>query len=116
MRELAEVYRALGDETRLKMLWLLTNHDEMCVCDFLEILAITQSKASRHLRYLYHAGLVEARKDGPWSYYCFQEPDEPARRALFTALRKSLALTAEGGELLLRAREWLGRKQAEACR
>lgn len=64
MRRTAELLKALGDETRLKMLWLMLNHRELCVCDFVEVLQITQSKASRHLRNLYHAGLVNDRRAG----------------------------------------------------
>ena len=51
MRHTAGLYKALGDETRLHMLWLLMNHRELCVCDLMEVLQITQSKASRHLPY-----------------------------------------------------------------
>ncbi len=69
MKETAAFFKVLADEARLKMLWLLFNHRELCVCDFIEVLAITQSKASRHLRILYRAGLVTDRREGLWVYY-----------------------------------------------
>jgi DNA-binding transcriptional ArsR family regulator len=43
--------------------------DELCVCDIMGVLSITQSKASRHLRYLFNAGLVTDRREGLWKYY-----------------------------------------------
>ena len=62
MKETASFFKVLADEARLKMLWLLFNHRELCVCDFIEVLGVTQSKASRHLRILYRAGLVTDRR------------------------------------------------------
>jgi ArsR family transcriptional regulator, arsenate/arsenite/antimonite-responsive transcriptional repressor len=64
MKHEARVFRSLADETRLSMLCLLMQHDELCVCDFTEVLEITQSKASRHLRYLYNVGWVSDRREG----------------------------------------------------
>lgn len=69
MQELAELYKALADETRLSILTLLSKHGELCVCDVVGVLGITQSKASRHLRYLRNAGLVLDRREGTWSHY-----------------------------------------------
>lgn len=80
MRELAGLFKALGDETRLEMLALLVQRDELCVCRFEEALGITQSKASRHLRYLLNAGLLTDRRDGTWVHYRIA-PDLPAEQA-----------------------------------
>jgi hypothetical protein len=49
LKETARFFKVLADEARLKMLWLLFNHRELCVCDIMAALEITQSKASRHL-------------------------------------------------------------------
>ncbi len=68
-RTVVKIFRSLADETRLRMLIFLTKVDELCVCDFVEILKISQSKASRHLRYLANAGLVLDRKTAVWVYY-----------------------------------------------
>ena len=74
MRSTAQFFKVLSDEARLKMLWLLFNHEELCVCDFVAALEITQSKASRHLAYLRNVGLVEDRRDGVWMYYTLAQP------------------------------------------
>ena len=49
VKETARFFKVLSDEARLQMLWLLFNNRELCVCDFMEVMEITQSKASRHL-------------------------------------------------------------------
>ena len=69
MKKEAQLFKSLADETRLKMLWLLMGREELCVCDIMGVLGITQSKASRHLRYLYHLGWVNDRRDGVWMNY-----------------------------------------------
>jgi ArsR family transcriptional regulator len=69
MKAEARLFKSLADETRLKMLWLLMGREELCVCDFMRTLNITQSKASRHLRSLYHLGWVTDRREGLWMNY-----------------------------------------------
>ena len=75
MRTLTKVFKALSDETRLQMLGLLLHEGELCVCDFVEVLEITQSKASRHLRSLVDVGLLDDRREAVWVY--FQISDSP---------------------------------------
>src|SRR5260221_7410589 len=62
------MFRAFSDRTRLRILHMLRG-GELCVCDIVAVLDVPQPKASRHLAYLRKAGLVEARKEGLWSYY-----------------------------------------------
>lgn len=62
------VFRALSDQTRLRILNLLRG-GELCVCHLVAVLGVPQPTASRHLSYLRKAGLVVARKQGLWSYY-----------------------------------------------
>jgi ArsR family transcriptional regulator len=87
---LAAKLKALADETRILMLALLVNHDELCVCDFEHALAVTQSKASRHLRYLLNAGLVDDRREGLWICYRLADDLEPALRAIIASAREAL--------------------------
>jgi len=68
MEKLLDALKALSDETRLRILNLLYEK-ELCVCDIMETLQITQAKASRHLIYLKNAGLVKDRKHAQWVYY-----------------------------------------------
>lgn len=68
MENIVDIMKALSDETRLRIINLLYTKD-LCVCDIVETLGITQTKASRHLKYLKNVGLVEDRKQAQWVYY-----------------------------------------------
>jgi len=105
MKDLARFFNVLSDETRLEMLWLLFNHREICVCDFMAALEITQSKASRHLSTMRHAGLVLDRREGTWSYYSLKAVGADRGQALLNALRSQLAGRARAGEVLDRLHE-----------
>ena len=89
MKETARFFKVLADEARLQMLWLLFNNRELCVCDFMEALEITQSKASRHLAALRNAGLATDRKEGLWSYYSLRPVDDELAEAHLKLLNKS---------------------------
>ena len=69
-------FRALADRTRLRLLNLM-RADEVCVCFFVEVLKTNQPKISRHLAYLRRAGIVRARREGPWMHYRIAEPADP---------------------------------------
>jgi len=88
-------FRALADRTRLRLLNLMGT-DEVCVCFFVEILKLNQPKISRHLAYLRRAGMVGARRDGPWIHYrIIEPPDADAARIL----RETLAWLANDPEM-----------------
>lgn len=69
-------FRALADRTRLRLLNLMRS-EEVCVCFFVEIMKTHQPKISRHLAYLRKAGIVGARREGPWMHYRIVEPADP---------------------------------------
>ena len=66
--DLALVFKAVSDETRLRIVDMLRG-DELCACDILEEFEITQPTLSYHMKILTECGLVKARKDGPWTRY-----------------------------------------------
>lgn len=79
---MARLFKALGDETRLRVVALLS-HGELCVCHIEAALQLTQPTASRHLGVLRAAGVVDARRQGTWMYYRLAEQsDEDCRRQL----------------------------------
>ena len=90
MKDLAKVFKALADDTRLMMLGLILKHGEQCVCAFEEGLGISQSKSSRHLRYLYNAGLLDDRRNGTWIYYRIKENPSDETTELLRLLRTLL--------------------------
>ena len=78
-------FRAFSDATRLRILNLLRG-GEVCVCDLVEALGVSQPKVSRHLAYLRKAGLVRARKDGLWSHYSLAPARNEFHRKLLDCL------------------------------
>jgi ArsR family transcriptional regulator len=68
------LFKAFADETRLRVLHLLTKRKELCVCDIIAVLGAPQSKVSRHLAYLKRVGLVTDRKEGQWRHYSLAKP------------------------------------------
>ncbi len=74
VRPLTRVFRALGDDTRIRIVALLA-HGELCVCHLETALGISQPNCSRQLGILKAAGIVDSRRDGTWVYYrlCEQE-------------------------------------------
>lgn len=89
LHEMETLFKALGDETRLRILGLLLT-GEVCVCDIHESLKIPQPKASRHLAYLRRTGLVDTRRDGLWIHYRLGRLGDPVLAAIGDAVRHGL--------------------------
>lgn len=70
----SKFFKALADETRLRILRLLEVR-EMCVCEVMVALDLTQPTASHHLGLLENAGLVKDRKEGKWVFYSITNPE-----------------------------------------
>ena len=66
---LASLFKALSEPIRIRILVLLLQKGELCVCDLVEILALSQSVISRHLAYLRNNNIVIARREGVWMHY-----------------------------------------------
>ena len=66
--ENAKIFKALSDASRLKIIDILSC-GEKCACDILDHFDFTQPTLSHHMKVLIESGLVEARKEGLWSYY-----------------------------------------------
>ena len=71
-KKAAAVFKALGDENRLKILQLLAT-GEKCACKLLEQFQITQPTLSHHMKILCDTGLVVGRKEGKWMHYSISE-------------------------------------------
>ena len=72
MRDLVKAFKALSDETRLRILNLLLVR-ECCVCEVMQALEISQARASRNLGVLYDAGFLKLQRSGLWSLYSIDE-------------------------------------------
>jgi ArsR family transcriptional regulator len=115
VRDVAQFLKVLADEARLQILWLLSHHGELCVCDLMEALGITQSKASRHLATLRHAGLVVDRRAGAWSYYSLCPAKSDLERAVLESLRRELERHPSAAAVTTDLTRWLARKERGAA-
>ena len=87
MEKLLYIFKALSDETRLRILKLIEK-GELCVCDLVAALGISQPRASFHLGVLKEAGLIKDRKSGKWTRYSIDDADLFKRFLLLNILEK----------------------------
>ncbi|WP_462411003.1 ArsR/SmtB family transcription factor [Neobacillus sp. Marseille-QA0830] len=71
--EVTKLFKALSDETRMKVAYALTLEKELCVCDVAEIVGATTATTSHHLRHLKSLGLAKYRKEGKLVYYSLDD-------------------------------------------
>jgi len=107
MRDVIKAFKALSDETRLRILNLLMER-ECCVCEVMQALEISQTRASRNLSALYDAGFLKLRKDGLWSLYSI---DREGMQEYFSQLVESVKKALEDNDVVALDRERL--KKAE---
>ncbi len=72
IQNLSDLFKMLGDKTRIKIIWALDNH-EMCVCDIANALNMTKSSISHQLAILREAGIVTYHKSGKEVYYMLDD-------------------------------------------
>jgi len=108
----SQLFKALADPTRLRILNLLFRGD-LCVCDIVRVLRIGQSKASRHLACLRNSGLVTDRREGFWMHYCLAPAQGTLHQRVLQWLKEAGA-EIPGSAADLRALQEL-RRRGELC-
>lgn len=100
--DLALLFAALSDRTRLRLLNLMDGR-EVCVCYFVAVLGQSQPKISRHLAYLRRAGVVAARREGKWIHYKIVAPSHAGAarilRETLTVIREEKKMQADRARL-----------------
>jgi len=96
MRDFVKLFKALSNETRLRILNILLER-ECCVCEVMQALDISQTRASRNLAALYEAGFLKLRKDGLWSLYSIDRDD---MNEYLADLVKAITKALEGNKTL----------------
>ena len=89
MREITRAAHALSDETRLRILNLVMEH-ECCVCEVMQALDISQTRASRNLKILFDAGFLKLRNDGLFTLYSLNGIGASFHGDLVSAVKKGL--------------------------
>lgn len=102
-RDLAEMFKAVADPTRVRILATILATGELCVCHVEAALGITQSRASRHLTTLRRAGLIADRRDGTWVHYGVPRRPDAMVRSILATVRKAMVDDAEIAALADRA-------------
>ena len=87
MNDLLTVFKALSEETRLRIIKLL-EHGEVCVCDIVAALDMVQPKVSFHLAVLKEAGFIKDRKQGKWTHYRLDDSDLLRRFLVLSVLER----------------------------
>jgi ArsR family transcriptional regulator len=90
MEELSQLYKALSEETRIRIVMLLMQ-GELCVCDIQAVLDEPQSKISRHLAYLKHSGLLSSTRVGVWMHYLIKESADKTCKAQLAFMKEQLS-------------------------
>ncbi len=85
-----DLFGAFANPIRLRILNLLQEQKEICVCDLCEVLGELQPKVSRHLAILRSTGLVQVRTEGKWKFYGLTQSETPLHRTLLRCVRSCL--------------------------
>jgi ArsR family transcriptional regulator len=111
LSHVADVFKALGDPTRIRIVEMLAENGEMCVCRIMEELGMIQSAVSHHLAKLRYAGLVRSRRQGQWMHYSLSRAalSDVALAFLQDLVRRSDKAPARAEECLSPGREGRGR-------
>ena len=84
-RRIAEFFKALGDENRVKILRMLCK-GERCACELLEELEISQPTLSHHMQILCRSGIVQGRKNGKWMHYSLDHAKLQEKKAVIASI------------------------------
>lgn len=114
MQTEAKIFKALADETRLRILTLLLD-GELCVCELIAALELPQSTISRHLAYLRNSGWVQDRRQGVWMYYRFNDNGHALIDTMKPLLINFLADSAEQAVALAKLRHFQREQGQKAC-
>ena len=88
----SQIFKACSDESRLRILHLIFENDEMCISDLEKILEFTQTKTSRHLTYLKNSGILSYRRYNHWVFYAIKDEVYEILKQIFQFLRKDQQL------------------------
>ncbi len=91
METTLNLFKALSDKNRLRIVAGLSRYEELCACQITELLQVTGATVSRHLNVLQHAGLIASRKQGRWVFFRLDPPPgvEPILQHLCAAFSGS---------------------------
>ena len=111
MRDVVKAMKALSDETRLRIFNVLLER-ECCVCEVMQALGISQTRASRNLGILHDAGFLKMRKDGLWALYSI---DRDGMKEYYSSLVEAVRKSLEDDEMAALDRKRLKTAERVGC-
>jgi ArsR family transcriptional regulator, arsenate/arsenite/antimonite-responsive transcriptional repressor len=90
-----QIFKACSDESRLRILHLIYQNNEMCISDLEQVLEFTQTKTSRHLQYLKNSGILVTKKYNQWVFYSLKDEVQDIIKQLFQFLQKDQTLVRD---------------------
>ena len=90
LKQSIKIIKALADENRIRIVCILKNKRDLCVCEITEIIGLAQSTISSHLKLLENAGLIESYKSGLWVNYSLNRFLDPLSSELIEMINKNL--------------------------
>jgi ArsR family transcriptional regulator, arsenate/arsenite/antimonite-responsive transcriptional repressor len=110
-----DLFDALGDRLRLRLACcLLTVKEGLCVCELVDALKVSQPNASRHLKLMKAAGLVDEERDGRWVYYRLKDAEHPFFKNIRCCI-ETVCCCADIQEDLSRLRSRLKLRRGDRC-
>lgn len=105
MKDLMKVFKAVADETRMRIMKVLLERKNLCVCEIMQSLNITQTRVSKNLRILKEAGLVVDKKEGLWVHYSVAKNESKNIKKILIFLKQSL----KGDKIVIKDKERLNK-------
>lgn len=117
IKDTERAFKAIGQASRLRILKVLAQAGEMCVCELQEVLGMNQPAISQHLRVLRESGLVDERKEGLWVFYSVNKEAIDGRLQAFKEFLESpVAIDPEFKDESDRLRSLPSNPRVRACR
>lgn len=91
----SQVFKSFSEESRIRILHLIFQYQEMCISDLEHVLDFTQTKTSRHLIYLKNAGLLNSRHVDQWVFYFIKDEFQDIISQIFQFLNKDPTLMSD---------------------
>jgi ArsR family transcriptional regulator len=88
----AQIFKAVSEEARIRILYLIYKKEELCISDLEHILDFTQTKTARHLTYLKNSGILSVRKQDQWAFYYIKDEVKDIIKQVFIFLDKDQIL------------------------
>jgi len=117
MNNVLNLFKALSDKNRLRVVYTLTQYEELSACQIIELLQVTGATVSRHLSILINSGLVENRKEGRWVYFKLRNMNEDDDfQQIIDWIKKNISKTIDAESDIQKVKKIIAWDLEELCR